>query len=272
MIGRELVELDAISQTAERIIDRTDAPVLRATGIGRKGVLQPADLDVYNGEVVGIAGLLGSGRTELVRLIYGADHADAGAIEVNGEPAKLASPRHSIGHRIAFSSEDRREPRASSPTSPLRRTSCWASRRVVAGCAGSVAPSRRPSSRSTITALGVRPADPNRARRQPVRGQPAEGAARALARDRTRSSSFWTSRPAASMSEPRPTSSARSPSCRDEGLSVIFISSELEEVLRLAQRVVVMRDRRQVGWLDSSEVDIDGLIDYMANAGEGSVA
>jgi simple sugar transport system ATP-binding protein len=61
------------------------------------------------------------------------------------------------------------------------------------------------------------------------------------------------------------------------GLSVIFISSELEEVLRLAQRVVVMRDRRQIGELDSSTVDLDGLIDYMANQGrvdegEGSVA
>jgi simple sugar transport system ATP-binding protein len=56
------------------------------------------------------------------------------------------------------------------------------------------------------------------------------------------------------------------------GLSVVFISSELEEVLRLAQRVVVMRDRRQIGVLDSSEVDVDGVIEYMATAGEGSVA
>ena len=56
----------------------------------------------------------------------------------------------------------------------------------------------------------------------------------------------------------------------EKGLSVIFISSELEEVLRLAQRVVVMRDRRQIGELDSSKVDVDGVIDYMAT--EGSVA
>ena len=78
MIGRELDELEAISRSAERSIDRTGAPVLRATGIGRRGVLEPADIDVYDGEVVGIAGLLGSGRTELVRLLYGADRADDG--------------------------------------------------------------------------------------------------------------------------------------------------------------------------------------------------
>ena len=57
-----------------------------------------------------------------------------------------------------------------------------------------------------------------------------------------------------------------------QGLSVIFISSELEEVLRLAQRVVVMRDRRQIGVLNSRAVDVNGLIDYMANEGEGRVA
>src|SRR6185436_16491179 len=50
-----------------------------------------------------------------------------------------------------------------------------------------------------------------------------------------------------------------------QGLSVVFISSELEEVLRLAQRVVVMRDRRQLGVIDSFGVDVPGLIDYMAN-------
>jgi galactofuranose transport system ATP-binding protein len=57
-----------------------------------------------------------------------------------------------------------------------------------------------------------------------------------------------------------------------QGLSVIFISSELEEVLRVAQRVVVMRDRKQLGVLESSDVDEEGLIDYMANQVEESVA
>ena len=108
MIGRELDDLAAISRTAEREIDRTAAPVLRARGVGRRGVLEPADLDVFDGEVVGIAGLLGSGRTELVRLLYGADRADTGTIEVDGRPARITSPRHAIDHRIAFSSEDRR--------------------------------------------------------------------------------------------------------------------------------------------------------------------
>ena len=58
----------------------------------------------------------------------------------------------------------------------------------------------------------------------------------------------------------------------EAGLSVIFISSELEEVLRLAQRIVVMRDRKNIGELESHDLDLDGLIDYIAHRGEGSVA
>ncbi len=58
----------------------------------------------------------------------------------------------------------------------------------------------------------------------------------------------------------------------EKGLSVVFISSELEEVLRLAQRVVVMRDRKQIGELDSRQVTLSGLIDFIANEGNGSAA
>src|SRR5690606_7329769 len=108
MIGREMDDLAAISRTADREIDRTGNPVLKATGVGKRGMLEPADLDIYDGEVVGLAGLLGSGRTELVRLLYGADRADSGQIEGDGKHARMATPRHAIDHRIAFSSEDRR--------------------------------------------------------------------------------------------------------------------------------------------------------------------
>ena len=83
MIGRELVQFEALSDSPDRAIDRSAPPVIRATGVGRRGTLEASDIDVFDGEVVGIAGLLGSGRTELVRLLYGADRADTMATVIS---------------------------------------------------------------------------------------------------------------------------------------------------------------------------------------------
>jgi simple sugar transport system ATP-binding protein len=66
------------------------------------------DLDVHRGEVVGLAGLLGSGRTELARLLFGADRATSGQMLVNGKPTAVRSPRAAIAKGFAFSSEDRK--------------------------------------------------------------------------------------------------------------------------------------------------------------------
>ncbi|MCV7020322.1 ATP-binding cassette domain-containing protein, partial [Mycolicibacterium aichiense] len=79
-----------------------------ARGLGRAPALHPLDLDVHHGEVVGLAGLLGSGRTELARLLFGADRATSGTTTVNGRDVALRSPRTAIANGIAFSSEDRK--------------------------------------------------------------------------------------------------------------------------------------------------------------------
>src|SRR4051794_26749578 len=86
MIGRELATLDTIDrQVAAKEADESGSPVLKAVGLGRKGSLEAVDLDLYDGEVIGIAGLLGSGRTELARLLFGADTADTGELEIRSE-------------------------------------------------------------------------------------------------------------------------------------------------------------------------------------------
>ncbi|HET7846059.1 MAG TPA: sugar ABC transporter ATP-binding protein [Acidimicrobiia bacterium] len=269
MIGRVLDDLAAISSTAARQIDRTATPVLKATDVGRRGVLEPVDLAVFEGEIVGIAGLLGSGRTELVRLLYGADRADSGQIEVEGVPSKMASPRHAIDRKISFSSEDRREEGIVSDLTVAEN--------IVLGIQArkGFRKIRRAKRDSVVAefmaALDVRPPDPDL-----IAGNLSGGnqqkvlIARWLATapellildEPTRGIDVGTKadlqRKVAELSE--------------KGLSVIFISSELEEVLRLAQRVVVMRDRKCIGELDSTKFDLEGLVDFIANEGKGSAA
>ncbi|WP_106814976.1 sugar ABC transporter ATP-binding protein [Microbacterium timonense] len=270
MIGRELDELSALATVADRPIDRTGTPVLQAQGVGRRGVLEPVDVQVYEGEVVGVAGLLGSGRTELVRLLYGADRAESGDIQVSGRPAKHSSPRRAIENRIAFSSENRRSEGIVADLSVAEN--------IVLGIQarrGAMRPIPKGEKDAIvaeyIAALGVRPADP---------GMPAGNLSGGNQQKVLLARWLATAPELLILDEPtrgidvgaKADIQRKVAELSARGLSVIFISSELEEVVRIAQRIVVMRDRRKVGEVDSSAIDFDGLIDYIANQPEESVA
>ena len=84
-------------------------PFMELRGVGRRGTLQPIDLDVQPGQILGLAGLLGSGRTETARLLFGADRADSGTILVNGRQVRLRSPRDAVRHGIGYCAEDRKK-------------------------------------------------------------------------------------------------------------------------------------------------------------------
>ena len=102
MVGRDLAE-ERIERTRPR-----QAPALIVRGLARRGVLHGIDLTVNEGEILGIAGLAGSGRTELLRAIHGADRIDDGEVEVNGKPVRILSPRDAIRHGIGLLTEDRK--------------------------------------------------------------------------------------------------------------------------------------------------------------------
>ena len=270
MIGRALDDLASISETAERSIDRSGEPVVKAVGLGKRGFLEPADIDVYPGEVVGIAGLLGSGRTELVRLLYGADKPDAGHVEVGGRPAKITSPRHAIDKGVAFSSEDRREEGivgdltvAENIVLGIQARKGWIHKLRKSEQDAVVA--------DYISALDVRPANPQALARNLSGGnQQKVLLARWLA---TAPQLLILDEPTRGIDVGAKADIQRKVAELSEaGLSVIFISSELEEVLRIAQRIVVLRDRKRIGEVTSSAIDFDGLVDYIANEGKGTAA
>ncbi len=81
---------------------------LRVENLTKKPAIHDVNFSVHEGEILGFAGLVGAGRTETVRLIFGADAPDSGKIFVNGIEAKIRSPRHAIKHRICLLTEDRK--------------------------------------------------------------------------------------------------------------------------------------------------------------------
>ena len=261
MIGRELGELDAISASAARPIDRTGTPVLRASGIARKGVLNAVDIDVYEGEILGLAGLLGSGRTELARLLAGADRSDRGSMEVAGKTARMNTPRHALDRRIAFSSEDRRGEGIIGDLTVAEN--------IVLGVQARRGALRRIGRAEQnalvseyMTALGVRPADPNALIRNLSGGnQQKVLLARWLA---TAPELLVLDEPTRGIDVGAKADIQRKVAeLAERGLSVVFISSELEEVLRIAQRVVVLRDRSKIGELATQGTDVDDLVAFI---------
>jgi ribose transport system ATP-binding protein len=109
----DLVKL-MVGRAADAEIDlsrRTfGAPLLRVRDLGRAGVVQPTSFDLRAGEILGIAGLIGSGRTELLRLVFGADQADSGQVFVGdqAQAADLSSPKAAVKAGIAMVTEDRK--------------------------------------------------------------------------------------------------------------------------------------------------------------------
>ena len=91
MMGKDFDDLASIK--TEDNIDFTNAPlVVKAKGMSHKGTIKPFDLEIHKGEVVGLTGLLGSGRSELARVIYGADKNQTGELEFNGQKVKINAP------------------------------------------------------------------------------------------------------------------------------------------------------------------------------------
>lgn len=82
--------------------------ILRVEGLCRHGVFHDINLSVHQGEIVGLTGLVGAGRTEVARAIFGADPKDAGQLYLNGQPIEVRTPRDAIRHGIGLLTEDRK--------------------------------------------------------------------------------------------------------------------------------------------------------------------
>ncbi len=251
MIGAELAGLDGLGggKRRERTAPATEPVFLQADGLTRRGAVEPYDLAVRSGEVIGLAGLLGSGRTEAARLLFGADRSDGGTLRIEGAETALRGPRDAIAHGIAFCSENRKTEGLVGELTV--RENIVLALQAARGWT-------RPLSRTAqdglalrwIRALDIRPANPE----TPVRNLSGGNQQKVLL-------ARWLITDPKLLILDEPTRGidigakaeiqklvAR---LAEDGTAVLFISAELEEVLRLSHRVGVLRDRRMVAQLDN---------------------
>lgn len=262
MIGRELEVLERLDRDHRGGTPDSDTPVLKAIGLSRKGSLEATDLALYDGEVVGVAGLLGSGRTELARLLFGADVADHGDLEVRSARRRLRSPRHAIDRKIAFSSEDRK---AEGVIGDLTvADNMLLALQASRGWLRPIPPQTRARLvREYMQALDIRPADPDALMRNLSGGnQQKVLLARWLI---TEPEVLILDEPTRGIDIGAKTQiQTLVADLAAKGMSVVFISAELEEVLRLSHRLVVMRDRRKIRELANDDVSVSDLLEIIA--------
>ncbi len=106
MMGKNFDDLASIKDADDTCIK--DELIIDANGLSHKGKIKPFDLEIHKGEVIGLTGLLGSGRSELARAIYGADKAQTGTLKVNGKEVKINAPIDAMKLGMGFLPDDRK--------------------------------------------------------------------------------------------------------------------------------------------------------------------
>jgi simple sugar transport system ATP-binding protein len=257
MVGRELSAAAGRNVHASEI----EGPaVLEARAIGRRGQLDPVDVALGRGEIVGVGGLLGSGRTELARLLFGLDRSDSGELRMDKAPVRFDSPSQAIRHGLAMCPEERKHDGIVAELSVRENIALALQARM--GIWKFLPPARQHAiAERFVQALGIKTADLDTPVAMLSGGNQQKVV---LAR--------WLAIEPRVMILDEPTRGidvAAKQEVMNEilalarsGLAVLFISSEMDEVVRVADRIVVMRDRRKVGELpgDSSEQAVYHLI------------
>jgi simple sugar transport system ATP-binding protein len=264
MIGRSLADFDEMTKTKlESGKHIKDEAILEARKFGLTGSIQPFDLDLHAGEVVGLAGLLGSGRTETASILFGVEEPDAGSISIQGIVIDEHSPLESIKRGIALCPEDRK---AAGIVDDLTvRENIILAMQASRGWFKYLSlPEQYAIAERYIELLSI--ATPSAD--QPVKNLSGGNQQKViLAR--------WLATNPQVLILDEPTRGidvgAKAEiqklvlSLAEEGKACVFISSELEEVLRTSHRIVVLRERQKVAEF-SGEVDENTIIHAIAGS------
>jgi ribose transport system ATP-binding protein len=244
-----------------------ERPLLEVQGLSRQGEFEPLDLAIHPGEIVGLAGLVGSGRSEILETVYGARKPTSGQVLVDGKALKPGSVRAAVRAGIGLAPEERKAQALLMLESVTRNVSVssmsrfsragWIDRGAELGAA-----------RAATRELSLRPDNPS----VPIRTLSGGNQQKAvLAR--------WLLRGCRVLLLDEPTRGvdvgARAElyavvrRLADEGLAVLLVSSEVPEVLGLADRVLVLREGRVVHTAPARELDEHRVLDLVM---EGSPA
>ena len=260
MVGRPLQEIFPRRQPRAR------AELLSLHNLGRAGSFRDVSLSVAEGEIVGLYGLVGSGRTEVARCVFGADRPDAGEVRLAGRVLRARTPRTALRAGIAMLTEDRIGD-GLVPGLPVRDNVSLASFDAMSRW-GLLDRSRQSALvQAKVRELDVRPADIE----QPVRMLSGGNQQKVVL-------AKWLLTQARVLLLDEPTRGvdiaakkeiyATIAALTDGGMGILLISSELPEILGMSDRILVMRDGRLAGEFTRSEATEEGILACAAGVAE----
>jgi len=235
--------------------------LLSVHGLTREPAFRDVSFTLRRGEILGLAGLVGAGRTEVARAVFGADRPDSGSLLLEGKPALNSSPAEAISRGICYLTEDRKA-LGLFLKMPVRANITGASRRSFAGAAGMLKHDRiRRESMGYVDELGIRPFD-DLAKVVSLSGGNQQKVLLAK----------WLCAGPKVLIVDEPTRGVdvgakaqihrRLRELADQGIGVIVISSELPEVLGLSNRVAVFREGRLAAVLEGDEATQETVMRY----------
>lgn len=264
MIGKSAAELSQIGAKKAHKDISGERPIVSVKQLGLKGTINPTDLDVYPGQVVGFAGLLGSGRTELGRLLYGADKPDSGTYELKGKKVSISDPYTALCNKIAYSTENRRDEGIIGDLT-VRENMLIA----LQATRGMFKPIPKKEADEIVDKymkeLNVRPNDPNKLIKNLSGGnQQKVLIARWLA---THPDLLILDEPTRGIDIGAKAEIQQVVlDLAEQGMGVVFISSEMEEVVRLSDDIEVLKDRHKIVELVNDDtVSQETIVQTIAN-------
>ena len=252
MMGKDFDDLASIKP--ESTGDKRKEPmVIEARGLSHAGTIKPFDLDIHKGEVIGLTGLLGSGRSELARTIYGADRAQTGTLKVKGKEVKVKNPIDAMHLGMGLLPDDRKAEGIVADLSV--RENIILAIQAKQGILKKIPMAKQCEiADKYIDLLQIKCASRETLIKQLSGGnQQKVILARWLA---TNPDFLILDEPTRGIDIGTKTEIQKLVlKLADEGKSLIFISSEIEEMLRTCNRMAVLRDGQKVGEIDEADMN-----------------
>lgn len=267
MIGKDFDELENLNQNKKiQFSDNKENMFMEAKALSNKGTIEKFDFNIRKGEVAGLAGLLGSGRTEIARLLYGADKSDSGEIKVKGKTVNMKNTITAIKNGLAFCSENRKTEGIVDMLTV--RENIILALQAKKGIFNNISRKQQEETADKyIKLLNIKTSGPEQLIKNLSGGNQQKVL---LAR--------WliTEPDLLILDEPTRGIDVGAKAeiqkliveLAKKGMSVLFISSELDEMVRCCNRVSVLRDRKIIGELRDAEINEHTIMKTIAG-GQG---